>query len=117
MLGPRFPILHARIAGLRRRFPLGSRMRGVASMATRRRRRLHPSPRDSAFPGHRRVLTTGLRPRRTWSVALALHLAMGWRLLRREVLDLLTDGRLAGLVVVVLSLKSQLLIPTRIALP
>ena len=37
--------------------------------------------------------------------------------MRREVLDLLTDGRLAGLVVVVLSLESQLLIPTRIALP
>jgi hypothetical protein len=36
--------------------------------------------------------------------------------LRREVLDLLTDGRLAGLVVVVLSLKSQLLVPTGIAL-
>src|SRR3984893_1626458 len=67
--------------------------------------------------GHRRVTTTDIRPRRTLPVTLGLRLALWWCLLSRRVLELLADGRFARLIMVVLVLKSQLLIPTGIALP
>src|SRR3984893_1015667 len=67
--------------------------------------------------GHRRVTTTEIPPRRTLPVTLGLRLALWWCFLSRWVLQLLADGRLARLVMVVLVLKSQLPIPTRIALP
>src|SRR3984893_10180150 len=73
--------------------------------------------RDSTLYGHRRVTTTDIRPRRTLPFTLGLRLALWWCLLSRWVLELLADGRFARLVMVVLVLKSQLLIPTRIALP
>jgi hypothetical protein len=87
--------------------------------------RLCPSRRDSAFRGHRRATATDIRPRRTLLGTLGLRLAL-WQslcgrrvagLLSRWMLELLADGRLARLVMVVLVPKSLLLIPTGIALP
>jgi hypothetical protein len=50
-------------------------------------------------------------------VTLGLRLALRLSGLSRRVLELLADGRLARLVMVVLVLKSQLLIHTGIPLP
>jgi hypothetical protein len=79
--------------------------------------RLCPSGRDRILYGHRRVTTMHIRPRRTLPVTLGLRLALRWRLLSGRVLELLADGRLARLVMVVLVPKSQLLIRAGIALP
>ena len=84
-------------------------------------RRLCPCRRDGAFRRHPRATATDIRPRRAWPVTLDLRLALWRRRLSRRlswrVLELLADGRLARLVMVVLVPKSQLLIRARIALP
>src|ERR1700730_8691253 len=92
-------------------------MRCLSWVSAWRRMRLCPCGRDSTLYGHRRVTTTAIRPRRALPVTLGLRLAPWWCLLSRRVLELLADGRLARLVMVVLVPKSQLLIHTGIALP
>src|ERR1700730_1823784 len=92
-------------------------MRCLSWVSAWRRMRLCPCGRDSTLYGHRRVTTTDIRPRRTLPFTLGLRLALWWCLLSRWVLELLADGRLARLIMIVLVPKSQLLIRTGIALP
>jgi hypothetical protein len=78
-------------------------------------RRVCPCRRDGAFRGHPRVTATDIR-RRAWPVTLDLCLALWRRRWSGRVLELLADGGLARLVMVVLIPQSQLLIRAGIAL-
>jgi len=93
--------------------PRGTRWVGCG--ASWRWLRLCPSPRDSAFPGHRRVAATDVRPQRIF--LLGLRLALWYRFWSKGVLGQLTNGRLLRPITIGLVPKDELLILTAVAVP